>query len=53
LVTVFSAPNYCYRSENAACVMKVRTGEAVEFVQFDKDPNSHIKPDDVDIVYFA
>jgi hypothetical protein len=31
----------------------LRNVEAVEFIQFDKDPNSHVKPGDVDIAYFA
>jgi diadenosine tetraphosphatase ApaH/serine/threonine PP2A family protein phosphatase len=53
LVIVWSAPNYCYQHGNAACVMKVREQEPVEFVRFEKDPKSHIKHEDVEIGYFA
>jgi diadenosine tetraphosphatase ApaH/serine/threonine PP2A family protein phosphatase len=53
LVIVWSAPNYCYKSGNRACVMKVREREAVEFVEFEKDKASHVKPEDIEIGYFA
>jgi diadenosine tetraphosphatase ApaH/serine/threonine PP2A family protein phosphatase len=52
LVIVWSAPNYCYKSGNAACVMTVGT-EGQMFVPFQKDRNSHIKPEDAAILYFA
>jgi diadenosine tetraphosphatase ApaH/serine/threonine PP2A family protein phosphatase len=53
LVTVWSAPNYCYKMGNDACVMKVEQEKPVEFVKFEKDPGSHVKPEDVTIDYFA
>jgi diadenosine tetraphosphatase ApaH/serine/threonine PP2A family protein phosphatase len=53
LVIVWSAPNYSYKSGNEACVMKVFPDKPVEFVMFDKDENSHIKPVDLEISYFA
>lgn len=52
-VTVWSAPNYAYKSDNDACVMKVDGERPVAFVKFEKDPGSHIKPDDHQIAYFA
>jgi diadenosine tetraphosphatase ApaH/serine/threonine PP2A family protein phosphatase len=53
LVIVWSAPNYCYKMDNDACVMKLEDGQPVRFVKFDKNPNSHIRPEDVEIAYFA
>jgi diadenosine tetraphosphatase ApaH/serine/threonine PP2A family protein phosphatase len=53
LVTVWSAPDYSYKTGNAACVMKVFMDRPVEFVMFDKDVNSNIKPVDLEISYFA
>jgi diadenosine tetraphosphatase ApaH/serine/threonine PP2A family protein phosphatase len=53
LVTVWSAPNYAYKTDNEACVMKVDGQGPVAFVKFEKDPVSHIKPDDRQIAYFA
>jgi hypothetical protein len=53
LINVWSAPNYGYKSGNKACVMKVREKLPVEFVRFEKDPKSHIKPEVGPIGYFA
>jgi serine/threonine-protein phosphatase 2A catalytic subunit len=38
LVTVFSAPNYCYRCGNQASIMEVADDGGVEFLQFDPAP---------------
>jgi hypothetical protein len=54
LVIVWSAPNYCYKSGNDACVMRIKAlNEPPEFPKFQKDDKSHIKPEDVEIAYFA
>jgi diadenosine tetraphosphatase ApaH/serine/threonine PP2A family protein phosphatase len=53
LVIVWSAPNYCYKSGNEACVMKVAPGKAAYFQKFEKDPVSHVKVEPIDIDYFA
>lgn len=37
VVTVWSAPNYAYRTKNSASIMKV-SGEAQEFVIFEAVP---------------
>ena len=34
LVTLWSAPNYCYRCGNEASVMRVASGEEYSFTQF-------------------
>jgi diadenosine tetraphosphatase ApaH/serine/threonine PP2A family protein phosphatase len=52
-VIVWSAPNYCYRMNNAAAVMRVRANEPVSFVRFEKNPESHVKPQDFEIAYFV
>ena len=53
LVTVWSAPNYCYRSGNQACYMKCEDGKAPEFVVFQEDPKSSTeKPTKEIIPYF-
>ena len=52
LVTVWSAPNYMYRSKNKASVMKIGDGEP-EFVVFTEDERSSIPPEDSVIAYFA
>ena len=38
LVTVFSAPNYCYRCGNQASIMEVADDGSVEFLQYDPAP---------------
>ncbi|OHT09412.1 Serine/threonine-protein phosphatase 4 catalytic subunit [Tritrichomonas foetus] len=53
LVTVWSAPNYMYRSGNKASVMKIANGEEPDFLVFKEDEKSSIKPEDINIAYFA
>ena len=38
LVTIFSAPNYCYRCGNQASIMEVSDDMTSEFLQFDPAP---------------
>ena len=38
LVTIFSAPNYCYRCGNQASIMEVADDGTKEFLQFDPAP---------------
>lgn len=38
LVTVFSAPNYCYRCGNMAAIMEVEENLSPKFIQFDPAP---------------
>jgi len=38
LVTIFSAPNYCYRCGNQAAILEVDEGLGKRFVQFDPSP---------------
>jgi serine/threonine-protein phosphatase 2A catalytic subunit len=38
LVTIFSAPNYCYRCGNQAAIMEVDDSMVCKFVQFDPAP---------------
>ena len=38
VVTVFCAPNYCYRCGNQAAIMEVDEGMDREFLQFDPAP---------------
>jgi len=38
LVTVFSAPNYCYRCGNMAAVMEINENLVPNFIQFDPAP---------------
>jgi hypothetical protein len=50
IVTVWSAPNYCYVEANAACIARIPShiyrndegtldAEAIEFVKFDSSKN--------------
>ena len=38
VVTLFSAPNYCYRCGNQASIMEVADDGGAEFLQFDPAP---------------
>jgi len=38
VVTVFSAPNYCYRCGNQAAIMQVDEFMEFNFLQFDPQP---------------
>ncbi|UJR20721.1 hypothetical protein I4U23_023843 [Adineta vaga] len=47
LVTIFSAPNYCYHCGNEAAVMELDDSLKCSFLQFDPSSNSgkpHVKP---------
>jgi serine/threonine-protein phosphatase 6 catalytic subunit len=44
LVGVWSAPNYDYKTGNAASVMRLENGKAPEFQMFEQDERSHQKP---------
>jgi len=47
VVTIFSAPNYCYRCGNQAAVMEIDEHLKYTFLQFDPPPNQKdIKPQD-------
>jgi hypothetical protein len=37
-VTIFSAPNYCYRCGNQAAIMNVNEHLNCEYIQFDTKP---------------
>ncbi|XP_044537645.1 serine/threonine-protein phosphatase 2A catalytic subunit alpha isoform-like [Gracilinanus agilis] len=41
VLTVFSAPNYCYRFGNQAAIMELETATKYTFIQFDQVP--HVK----------
>ena len=53
LVIVWSAPNYMYTQNNEATFMTVNNEVGSKFTLFEKDPKSHLKPEDVVIEYFA
>ncbi|KAK8793374.1 hypothetical protein WA158_004733 [Blastocystis sp. Blastoise] len=38
IVTIFSAPNYCYRCGNQAAIMEIREDMTSNFIQFDPAP---------------
>ena len=40
LVTVWSAPNYCYRCGNVASILQFNTAEDVHTIVFEAVPNS-------------
>jgi len=45
VVTVFSAPNYCYRCGNLAAIMEIDEYMQFKFMQFDPAPNQHSPPE--------
>ena len=54
LVTIWSAPNYMYRSGNDASVLKVDQNFKREFITFKAVPDSkRVIPDDQQPIYFA
>lgn len=52
VVTVFSAPNYCYRCGNLAAIMELGDGREPEFVQFSAAPFNNIKAPRIPPKYF-
>nr|GMD24249.1 serine/threonine-protein phosphatase PP2A-1 catalytic subunit-like isoform X2 [Ipomoea batatas] len=44
VVTVFSAPNYCYRCGNMAAILEIGENMEQNFLQFDPAPRQ-IEPD--------
>ncbi|KAH0802240.1 Serine/threonine-protein phosphatase ppe1 [Histomonas meleagridis] len=54
LVTVWSAPNYSYRSGNVASVLKINDKKEREFVIFDAVPDDkRVIPEELQSKYFA
>jgi hypothetical protein len=54
LVTVWSAPNYMYRSGNKASIMKVNDKLELDFIVFDAVPDSErVIPEDRVSPYFS
>lgn len=54
LVTVWSAPNYMYRTGNLASVMKIDENFEQQFIQFSAVPNDkRVIPDETTSQYFA
>ena len=47
VVTIFSAPNYCYRCGNQASIMELDDALKYSFLQFDPAPRYHNSPDNV------
>lgn len=47
VVTVFSAPNYCYRCGNQAALMELDENENKQFLTFDNAPRRGEKPKNV------
>jgi len=53
VVTVWSAPNYCYKCGNVAAIMQVGTDLKREFLCFDaEDEDKRKKPPKIPIPYF-
>lgn len=53
IVTVWSAPNYCYRCGNIAAIMEVGANLKSEFITFDaEDDEKRKKPPKVPLPYF-
>ena len=49
VVTVFSAPNYCYRCGNEAAIMEVDEYMKYNFLQFDPAPRQSELPMNVSL----
>ncbi|EER08880.1 serine/threonine protein phosphatase, putative [Perkinsus marinus ATCC 50983] len=45
VVTIFSAPNYCYRCGNQAAIMEIDENLKYTFLQFDPAPREQSSPD--------
>ena len=41
LVTIFSAPNYCYRCGNRAAILEIDEDLNYNYIQFDPSPKQH------------
>eukprot|EP01055_Gregarina_sp_Pseudo9_P000255 Gregarina_sp_Pseudo_9__254@NODE_1161_length_1824_cov_196_748459_g1087_i0_p1_GENE_NODE_1161_length_1824_cov_196_748459_g1087_i0NODE_1161_length_1824_cov_196_748459_g1087_i0_p1_ORF_typecomplete_len326_score33_99Metallophos/PF00149_28/3_2e46Metallophos_2/PF12850_7/6_6e05STPPase_N/PF16891_5/0_0013Rdx/PF10262_9/0_31_NODE_1161_length_1824_cov_196_748459_g1087_i04861463 len=46
VVTIFSAPNYCYRCGNQAAIMEIDQNLESTFLQFDPSPEKILPPDE-------
>eukprot|EP01054_Gregarina_sp_Poly1_P000037 Gregarina_sp_Poly_1__36@NODE_1008_length_5371_cov_562_398190_g706_i0_p2_GENE_NODE_1008_length_5371_cov_562_398190_g706_i0NODE_1008_length_5371_cov_562_398190_g706_i0_p2_ORF_typecomplete_len334_score46_52Metallophos/PF00149_28/3_4e46Metallophos_2/PF12850_7/7_2e05STPPase_N/PF16891_5/0_031DUF4073/PF13285_6/0_16_NODE_1008_length_5371_cov_562_398190_g706_i021173118 len=46
VVTIFSAPNYCYRCGNQAAIMEIDQNIEYTFLQFDPSPEKVLPPDE-------
>ena len=44
VVTIFSAPNYCYRCGNQAAIMEIDDHLKYTFLQFDPEPRERKDP---------
>lgn len=42
VVTIFSAPNYCYRCGNQAAIMEVDEHMRLSYLQFDPAPKQEV-----------
>ena len=52
VVTVFSAPNYCYRCGNMAAILEIGENMDQNFLQFDPAPKQ-IEPDATSRLFFV
>ena len=43
VVTVFSAPNYCYRCNNTAAIMEIDENSTQNYISFDNAPDHHLE----------